>query len=335
MNISQTGEQTLGNISKNLSNVGDSLSSTYNNASSRVSGLQNSVSNTFSDFSSKSVGDASTEFLQSNTLIARFAFVIIVVFFFVFLLRLGIYLIGYFTSSSNNPYLVKGMISGTNNVTISQDPVNSNSVTLLRSNNQPTGIEFTWSVWLNITTIDASNGTYKHIFNKGNNTYNSNGIATINNGPGLYVSTKVNPNNTTSVTQTNPYLYIVMDTVNGSASQTIDVDNIPLKKWFHLAMRMENKVMDVYINGVISARTVFTNVPKQNFNDVYVCDSKLGFNGNLSNLRYYNRALNVFDINNLVMWGPNTKTSKLNVIANDKTSNNTSYLSSSWYMAKL
>jgi len=331
--IGQYGEQTFGNISKNLSGVGDSLSSTYNNATSSVGGLKDSLTSTFNEFSSKSVGEASTEFLQSNTLIARFAFIIIVIFFFVFLLRLGIYLIGYFTEASNNPYLVKGMITGTNNVTITQDPANSNSVPLMRSSNKPTGIEFTWSVWLSITSIDSTTGNFQHIFNKGNNIYDSHGIATINNAPGVYVGKKVNPSGN-ETTETNPYLHIVMDTVNGSASQIVDVDNIPLKKWFHLGVRMENKIMDVYINGVISARSTFTNVPKQNFNDVYVCDSKLGFNGNLSNLRYYNHALNVFELNNIVMWGPNTKNSALSSVVSG-TSQTSSYLSSSWYMSKL
>jgi hypothetical protein len=331
--MKEYGEEALGNISQKFSNVGDSLSSTYNNATSSVSGLQDSLTGTFNEFSSKSVGDASTEFLQSNTLIARFAFIIIVIFFFVLLLRLGIYLIGYFTESSKNPYLVKGMIPGTNNVTITQDPANSNSVPLLRSSNQPTGIEFTWSVWLNISAVDASNGNYQHIFNKGNSTYDSKGIATINNAPGVYLSKKVDPNNT-GITETTPYLHIVMDTVDGAASQTVDVDHIPLKKWFHLAIRMENKVMDVYINGVISARTTFTSVPKQNFNDIYICDSKLGFNGNLSNLQYFNHALNVFEVNNIVMWGPNTKNSALSSVAG-ASSKDTSYLSSSWYMSKL
>jgi hypothetical protein len=331
--MKEYGEEALGNISQNLSSVGDSLSSTYNNAATSVSGLQDNLTNTFNEFSSKSVGDASTEFLQSNTLIARFAFIIIVIFFFVLLLRLGIYLIGYFTESSSNPYLVKGMIPGTNNVTISQDPANSNSVHLLRSSNQPTGIEFTWSVWLNISAVDASNGNYQHIFNKGNNTYDSKGIATINNAPGVYLSKKVDPNNT-GTTETTAYLHIVMDTVDGAASQSIDVDHIPLKKWFHLAVRMENKVMDVYVNGVISARATFTSVPKQNYNDVYVCDSKLGFNGNLSNLQYFNHALNVFEINNIVMWGPNTQNSALSSVVSGS-SQNSSYLSSSWYMSKL
>jgi hypothetical protein len=66
--------------------------------------------------------------------------------------------------------------------------------------------------------------------------------------------------------------------------------------------------------------------PKQNYYDITVCG---GFNGSLSNLRYYDHALNVFDINNIIMFGPNTIPSKL--ASNSGGSGNYAYLSSQWY----
>ena len=47
------------------------------------------------------------------------------------------------------------MINGNENITISQDPQKSNSVTILRSNNEDSGMEFTWSVWLYIINLIA------------------------------------------------------------------------------------------------------------------------------------------------------------------------------------
>jgi hypothetical protein len=84
---------------------------------------------------------------------------------------------------------------------------------------------------------------------------------------------------------------------------------------------MQNKIMDVYVNGVVANRHVFKNVPKQNYSDIQVG----GFNGNLSDLRYFNAALNVFQINNIVMAGPNLKTEESSV------DSRFDYLSSSWY----
>jgi hypothetical protein len=76
-----------------------------------------------------------------------------------------------------------------------------------------------------------------------------------------------------------------MDTVTNN-NNYLDVTNIPLKKWFHLAIRIQNTVMDVYINGVITARKVLAEVPKQNYNNVNVGYNS-GFSGQLSNLCYY------------------------------------------------
>jgi hypothetical protein len=345
--------ETLSNIQKSLgdaySNASDSISSTYNNAAESVSsgyntvaesGPVSSVSNAFSstqdyltntmnEFSSKSVGQASTEFLESNSLIARFSFVLLVVIIFMILLRLGIYLVGYFTEPSSNPYLISGMIPGSDSMQITQDPKVSDSVTVLRSNNEYNGIEFTWSVWLNITNINNSTTSdttvYQHIFNKGDNTYGANGIATVNNAPGLYLSNS-----------TNPTLRIIMNTVSSAdpnGSEYIDIDNVPLKKWFHLAIRLRNKNMDIYLNGVITGRVTFTNVPKQNYQDVFVCQNS-GFSGYLSDLRYYSSALNIFDINNIVMYGPNLNSSAKSS-SSTSSSSGYSYLSSAWYTNKL
>lgn len=345
-------QTAMGNIQNTISNTyenaTDSLSSMYNNASSTVAEnydkvadttssvasniyaplntFKESVSNTVNEFSSKSVGDASSEFLESNSLIARFSFVLIVVIVFMLLLRLGIYLVGYFSEPNNNPYVVKGLLPGSNPARITQNPKTSDSVTILRSDNQKTGIEFTWCIWLNIANINTSTeNMYQHIFNKGDNNYDSTGIALVNNGPGMYLKSSPNPT-----------LYVVMNTVSSTTPyQTISIDNIPLKKWFHVILRMQNNVMDVYVNGVVTQRVSFADVPKQNYQDVYVCQNNgysTGFSGNLSDLRYYNSALNIFEITNIVSAGPNLSTSSL---SSATATYGYTYLSSLWYTNKM
>jgi hypothetical protein len=263
---------------------------------------------------------------------------LIVVIVFLILLRIGIYLVGYFSQPKGNPYIIEGLLPGSNPVRITQDPQMKDSVTVLRSNNQKTGIEFTWCVWLNITDIKIqSTGSspglryyYQHIFNKGDksfdnsgNSYNEFGISKVNNGPGMYLETR-----------SNPTLLVVMDTVS-SQQQTVKITNIPLKKWFHVVLRMQNNVMDVYINGVVTQRVNFPMVPKQNYQDVYVCQDNsvsTGFSGNLSDLRYYDRALNIFEITSIVSNGPNLSTSKHNSAS---ATDGSTYLSSLWYTSKM
>ena len=305
----------------NLQNAQQSIQNTAADMASSVSNVQASIANTMNEFSSKSAVDASQEFLDSNSIIAKFVFIILVLIVFMFLFNLGVMLIGYFTKPSNNPYLVNGLIDGNMSLVIPQDPKNGTAVTLPRSNNENTGIEMTWSTWIQINDNNNTKYTYQNIFNKGAGTYdNTTGIASIN-GPGLYLKTgSGNDGNT---------LHVVMDTVKNN--QSIDVTNIPMNKWVHVALRLENTVLDVYINGTISGRMVFTSVPKQNYYDVNVCGNA-GFSGKQSNLRYYDHALSAFEINNIVAAGPNTETSSKSSITGGK---DAYYLSSQWFASKL
>jgi hypothetical protein len=288
--------------------------------------------NILDDFSSQDQINANESFLNSNSIIAKFSFVILIVIGFVILLNLGIKLIFYLFQPSRTTYIVNGLVDGKANLYISQNPKVTKQ-TIVRSNNETSGLEFTWSVWLYIN--DADTTTWNHIFHKGNmnfqNAENINGLTGMsspNNAPGVYVV----KDDSDSI-----LLTIIMDSITGGAFNIdnnenvfLDIYDIPIKKWFHLAIRIQNTVMDAYINGVISGRITFTNVPKQNYNDIYVgCNG--GFNGSLSNLVYYDHALTVFDINNIILKNPNlTKSSSAN-----SSYGFYSYISSNWYTLKM
>jgi hypothetical protein len=286
-----------------------------------VASVQNTVSNvksSLSDFSSKTAMNASAEFLNSNSIVAKFGFLILLLMVFMFLLKTLSAMIVYFMSPSKQPYLVKGLLGGNIPLDILQDPANSSSPVVLRSNNQTGGIEFTWSVWLNISSLpNATQPRYANVFNKGNNIYHTtgdkNGIATVNNGPGLYIRSE--GDNTGSV-------FFIMDvepdnTVPSTPNPvSLTTTNIPLQKWFHLAYRLRNYSLECYVNGILSNSVSFANnIPKQNYNNVFVCNNG-GFSGSLSNLRYYDYALSAFDITTLTNYGPNLSPSSAVPVAN-------------------
>lgn len=312
----------------------DMLSQSVQTVSDSLNSAKDKIAESFNEFGAQP--NAPSEFSFSNTIVAKFAFILLVIILFMFFINLGINLIAYMTSPGNNPFLIKGMQGGTNPVIISQDPNTNGAVTLLRSNNGSHGAEFTWSVWLYIEDLTQTPKIYQHIFNKGDTQYDGKtGIATINNAPGLYLG---NGGNDSAMPRNS--LHIVMDTVGNitnpltggatitPAPETIDIPNVPLKKWFHLAIRLENSLLDVYVNGTIDQRHTLNNVPKQNYYPVNICQQG-GFQGNLSNLRYFNSALNVFQINTIVSKGPDLHTNSqyaANVQLKDY-----HYLSNLWY----
>ena len=81
-------------------------------------------------------------------------------------------------------------------------------------------------------------------------------------------------------------------------------------------------------NGVISNRISFGDyIPKQNY-DPIVYAGNGGFAGAVSNLRYYDYALSVFEINSIVYYGPNLNS------AGGASSSYFDYLGQSWYVQK-
>jgi hypothetical protein len=258
------------------------------------------------EFNSPTIVGGSKSFLDSNSYVAKAAFLILVVIVFVYVLRLCITAIGYLFSPSSSPYLVNGVIDGNvGNLIIPQDPSESTAVPIIRSVNDDVGIGFTWSTWVYIKQSNLANESqtdtrYNHIFNKGSATADSTGIMTPNNGPGLYL----NYNYTDPVTNSMAMALRVAMSTFDDPNTSVDVSNIPVNKWVNVIIRVENTVLDVFINGDLAQRLPLKSVPFQNYGDVNVAING-GFNGNLSSLRYYNTALGTRAIQNIVSSGPN------------------------------
>jgi len=296
----------------------------------KVNDISQSVKSSMDGFSQQVDvnSGASLTFLDSNTIIAKFAFIILVVIVFLFMLNLGITFLSNYFSPSNNPYVTHGISDGNDGASISQDPKLVDSVLIKRSNNEKDGLEFTWSTWIYIKELppSGSDKTHYHIFNKGNDEFNEEGIATINNCPGLYLLMK-DSNKSTAVLE---LIINVVDINNKDEKMTIE--DIPIRKWVNVIIRCKNTMIDVYINGTITKRLNLNGAPIQNYNDVHVCKND-GFKGNISNLMYYNKAIDIFTINQIVSSGPDIMPS---VISNAGTlPNNYNFLSNLWYSNKI
>jgi hypothetical protein len=247
-------------------------------------------------FSNNNYLKGSKDFLESNSLVAKFAFLVLVVIGFVFLLRLGTTIIGYFLGPDKNPILVKGMKDARNALTVKQDPNKKASKTIYRSKDQKDGIEFTWSVWMYIDDLTYKMNEFKHVFHKGNIDFNNEGISLPNNAPGLYIDKDHNN------------LVVIMNTFN-QIYETVTIKDIPQNKWFLINIRVIGNIMDVFMNENVAIRHEFSSVVKQNYGDVYV-NHNGGYSGLISNLRYHDYALSLGEIMNMSQDGPNKSMSK-------------------------
>ena len=249
---------------------------------------------------------------NSDSIISKFAFIVTLLIVFILLLKLGTYILVYFYGQSPNPYLIKGMVNGKNLRVIPQNPNDKGAVTLERSSNQNGGIEFTWSCWIFLDDLTYNQSQYKCIFYKGSDPTSTR--STLN-APGLYLA----PNGQNKL--------IIMMNSYEVVNEEISIDNIPMNKWINIIIRCRNTTLDVYVNGTIDKSIQLQGVPKQNYGNVYV-GANGGFSGYLSNLRYFNRALGTFDIQSILMTGPNTKSLDTN---GTPSASNPNYLSLAWY----
>lgn len=274
--------------------------------------------------SGSSVAAGVRDFLETNSLIAKFAFIMLVVLIFVIILRMCMAVLSAYFAPTGTPRLFNGMVPGNFGMVFDQSPSDNDAITIIRSKDQRGGIELTWSLWIYLET-DVGSTTFKHIFSKGNpNEYASKytpnqadptktGLMFPNNAPGLYVYPGENK------------LLLIMNTFS-NIDEEVEIDNMPMNKWVNLIIRVKDKNLDIFINGIVTKNVQFSTPPRQNYENVNL-HLNGGYKGFTSNLWYYNYALGTNAINSIVYWGPNTKLA----VDNSMLDKNSDYLSSKWY----
>ena len=304
-----------------------------------LSNIKEKISNSI-PYSSQKFLSGTKEFLESNTLIARATFImlILVVFFILYILISKI--IMYILSPSETPYLLYGMKDATQETKIPQQLINKNSVQILRSKNEYEGVEFTYSFWMYVSSINTDETKdFLSVFHKGSitQTEDGNGLYGPNNAPGVYLY-KGKKNLSDDLQDTYPVLgMLIRLNVYQNTDHTerpfkhyddIYIDGIPIKKWVGVIIRLTSQnIVDVYINGNLTKRHKLSNVVKQNYDKIIINAGGDGYPGFISNLKYYNYAIGTFEIDNLTGNGPNLKIADNNNIEKSKPY----YLSNQWY----
>lgn len=317
-----------------------------------LSGISSSFSKPsdagLSGSSSGSGGFGLREFMESNSLVAKFAFILMVFIVFSVAVKLSIIALSYLLLPTMSPYVLDGTANTEDlAINVSQDPAQKDSVFIARSMNEDGGLEYTWSVWFLIKQVPLEKGKYSRIFSKGGEGTKSsaNGIYYPNNAPGMYIRfsddiTATNPDRTDA--GTNVSLLAVVD-VGGKMDSSDKKENlhekliatdIPMKNWVNAVIRVTNNVIDLYINGRLAQRRKTAGIPLQNYGKVNIGEDKAKnrFSGYISTIQYFNYSIGANKIKSIVDEGP-----KLKMITNSSgdtsaTKNVGSYLSNHWYM---
>jgi hypothetical protein len=199
-----------------------------------------------------------------------------------------------------------------------------------RSNDGQFGIEFSYSLWMYIDewsddsrfkTIDENGNQVQlsHVLHKGDS------LANPNQTPGIWLQRF--DNDLRVVVKMNTF-----NTFEGCKGESCylekcSIGNIPLNKWVHLTLSVINRNVDLYINGYLKKRCLLKGLPRQNDGDVYL-NAFGGFRGFLSRVRYFNYALPVWKIEQIMKQGPSPYTGP------DLSSTVPPYLAYNWWEQK-
>lgn len=149
--------------------------------------------------------------------------------------------------------------SGKKMYTAIQNPTNPAALTVNVSNNQRSGVEFSYSmfVYLNSDTFSSGNANLYHILHKG---YSQ--VYPLL-GPGIFSWGNKNA------------IRVFMNCYDTWDNYT-DIENIPVDKWFHIVVSCKGNTLYVYINGNLKQKVALSGntPPYQNFGNVYLFSSR-------------------------------------------------------------
>jgi hypothetical protein len=314
------------NATAKISNVGSAIKQKTNAVTNTVQKKVDEVTTTSGNVSKWTA--MTQEFLNSNTAISKFVGFFLCLLLFIILFQFGMGIIQNLFGPRFNPYIINGMVPSDKLTQISTNPNDKKSIPVYRSINEDQGIEYSWNVWFFID--GASPKENARIFSKGsgeNTNYNTSYVKDLNTqfvnvSPGLFL------NKAPDGLSYN--LNVIVNTFDSSVNELplyekVIIENIPVQKWVCFTMRVQGKIVDIYINGTLAKRVTLISVPKQNYYDTYIGDTN-GFKGYISSLRYYAYAIGYSEIQALFAGGPSVK-----MITTDSMPASSDYLSINWY----
>lgn len=160
------------------------------------------------------------------------------------------------------------------------------------------GMNQTFSTWIYVKDWNYKFGQYKNILWKGNptNTSTQAGAIAISNvhSPSMWLYPLTNS------------LKIVTSTSVPEQVESCDIQNIPLMTWVCIVYVLNNRTVDIYMNGKLERSCALRGIPTITNDPVYITSGspQPGFYGKIGKTQYFTKALLPNDVANLYQQGP-------------------------------
>lgn len=152
------------------------------------------------------------------------------------------------------------------------------------------GLEYSYSCWFYVQDWYYRFQDFKCIYAKGVVSDKKINLEEGNYNPGVYLFPETNNLLVSIATYFNP-------------SERVTVTNIPLQKWVHLVVCLNNRTVDIYVNGKLERSKVLAGVPKLNDSQLNVAPDG-GFFGKLARLQYFSHSLKPDEVYSIYQDGP-------------------------------
>ena len=150
---------------------------------------------------------------------------------------------------------------------------------ILTGDNIPHGAsaDYTYSIWVYISNWNYRIGEKKIIFGRGQD----------GSVPAPELSLGAMMNNVDITLGT----YASKDSTQ-AVNHTCTLENVPLQAWANIIVTLNNRSLDMYLDGKLVRTCVLPGVPKMSSGSPLVVSPGGGFEGYISNFQYFSRAVN-------------------------------------------
>ena len=157
-----------------------------------------------------------------------------------------------------------------------------------------TGMTQTFSTWIYVKDWNYKFGQYKNILWKGNPSSTSTATSSGNiHCPSIWLSPLTNS------------LKVVTSTSASSGVESCDIQNIPLMTWVNIVYVLNNRTVDIYINGQLERSCALQGIPNITSDPVYITSgAPAGYYGKIGKTQYFTTALLPNEVANIYQHGP-------------------------------
>ena len=160
------------------------------------------------------------------------------------------------------------------------------------------GMNQTFSTWIYVKDWNYKFGQYKNILWKGNppntSTTSSNPIISNIHCPSIWLYPLTNS------------LKVVTSTSVPEQVESCDIQNIPLMTWVHIVYVLNNRTVDIYLNGKLERSCALRGIPTITNDPVYITagSPQAGYYGKIGKTQYFTKALLPNEVANAYQQGP-------------------------------